>query len=220
MRRLRVVCLSAAAVSVWAVHPASAALIQINSNALFAANSIGDTVITFEATDTSGSTGYTSLGKSLVLSGVTFTDATNMYAVTSGFGAVNNNGNTHLAFDGSNNGVATPPAGKTAVGFDLYGDGTTPAVVEIDTSDGNQTLVTETPAAPDVSPAEFLGFTETAPGITITRIVYDQTKLATGNQTPAIDNFTFGTAVTQTPEPAAIALVCAGTALVRRRHRV
>ena len=195
-----------------------AALIEIDSGVFFTATTTADMVITFEGADTSATAGYTGLGKTAIFSGVTFTDSVNMYAVTSGFGAVNNNGNTYLAFDGGGNGNAALPTKKTAVGFTLYSDGAQAlATLQITTSDGNTITVSKTPTTPNVSPAEFLGFVETTPGVTISSVFFNKNSTPTNNQTPSIDNFTYGTALV--PEPAGMIGSIAAAVLGLRRRR-
>ncbi len=200
---------------------AGGVLIEYTDASAFNLATTSRTIITFEGLDTSKA-GYTQLGDSVTLSGATFKDAAGMFAVTSGFGSVNNNGNTFLAPNGEANGTVTLPAGYVAAGYTIYSDGSSlPATMEILTSDQQSFSVTISPQVPSYTPPDFLGFIEQTRGVTITSVTFNA-NLNSGNgavinHTPSIDNFTFGQQAVPEPVTPVIGSI-AGLALFRRRR--
>ena len=219
---------------------AHAAIISFSNLGQFTAATQGLQTITFEGLVPAGQ-GYKTISapstNPLVLTGPTspaqvkFIDASNLYAVTTGFGAINNDGSTSLSFDGTAGGSITLPTGITAVGFNIFSSAApNPSTFEIYTSDkpNTPTVVTTFPQNANASNPSYVGFVDNTPGSTITNISFDQNYAAPAtdpnshliNNTPAIDNFSFGQAIPEPTTVATAAIGLTGFGLHRRRRQM
>lgn len=195
-------------------------IIEITTRAQFSALASGQTTITFEslAVPTNSSVNY---GSSIVLDGVTFADTRNEYGANgSVFGL--GDGSTYLQGDGHASQYVTLPTLVSAAGSDIFNTGSTPETetgTVTDSTGATFNFSTIAPAGTGSPSVAFLGFVDTTPGATIGSIVYNS---PADQELPALDNFSFGTAVAAPlPSTAAGALLLLGglglTMLARRR---
>jgi len=198
-----------------AAHDAKAAPVIFTSRTTFDAAAPGTSTITFGTT-------AAALANSLTYSGVTFAGGTDYQVEVidgTNVGAPGNfvlTSNTNTAGAMGPNIVITPPANTTAFGFDIKSSNS--ALGSIGTG-SYQIFVNGTPVAtvtPTYTSFSFIGFTSDVPITSIT------IQALTGGD-PVLDNFTFGPAATETPEPATMLLLGSGlaglAALARRRRR-
>ena len=195
-------------------------IIEITTRAQFNALASGQTTITFEslAVPTNSFVNY---GSSIALDGVTFADTRNEYGVNgSAFGL--GDGSTYLQGDGHGSQNVTLPTLVSAVGSDIFNTGSmseTETGTVTDSTGATFNFSAIAPAGTGSPSVAFLGFLDTTPGATIESIVYNS---PADQQLPALDNFSFGTAVAA-PLPSAascglVLLGCFGLLLLARRR--
>jgi hypothetical protein len=192
----------AALMLMMACQVSRADIIEIATRAQFNVLASGQTTITFEslAVPTNSFVNY---GSSIVLDGVTFADSRNEYGVNgSAFGPGDRS--TYLQGDGHSSQNVTLPTLVSAVGSDIFNTGSTPETetgTVTDSTGATFNFSAIAPAGTGSPSVAFLGFLDTTPGATIESIVYDS---PADQELPALDNFSFGTAVAA-PLPSAAA---------------
>jgi hypothetical protein len=170
-----------------------------------AALSAPPTLVTFEGSDTSGGTpGYTTYGPggSFGPGGILTQSAGTLYAVTSGFGPTNNDGDTNVVFDGGSGGTMTINVACSAFAVDIMNLGVTPNAFSLTyTGDGGFPLnftITGSHIA-DTPPPGFLGVISIT-GEFFTSMIFPPN--STASNTPYFDNVILSIV----PEPGSLAL--------------
>lgn len=192
---------------VLAASQSMADIVTYSDRTAFDAAVTDTTTLTFDGL--APANGYAEVPALYTISGVTLTSGISMYAVNNSWGFTLGQQVLHMNGTGA---LVTIPAGKTALGVDLYRLVDASVVpkerLTVIFSDSSTQYVEVDFGSMTQDESLFVGVVSTNAAVTIASVALGSQDLTNGYRESTIDNLTYG--VTVVPEPATITLLATG----------